>query len=136
MARGIVRVCAHGVGATVFFMALLSIVLCNVGGTNIGATILLTKMMQSPAFQEALGPGARAPITRAGMYATAFGSNLGALGGTFAASLAGLLWKGVLQQHGVKVTAIQFATWCAVAVLPSAGAGLGVLLAEVLYFKV
>ena len=136
MARGIVRVCAHGVGATVFFMALLSIVLCNVGGTNIGATILLTKMMQSPAFQEALGPSARAPITRAGMYATAFGSNLGALGGTFAASLAGLLWKGVLQQHGVKVTAIQFATWCAVAVLPSAGAGLGVLLAEVLYFKV
>ena len=134
MGRGVARVCEHGVAATVFFMALLSIVLCNVGGTNIGATILLTRMMQSAAFQNALGPAAGTSITKAGMYATALGSNLGALGGTFAASLAGLLWNGILRQHHVKVTPLRFAIWCLVTVVPAACAGLGVLLAEVQYF--
>lgn len=136
MARGLGRVCKAGVAATTFFMAFLSIVLCNFGGTNIGATILLTKVMQSDAFKAALEPGMEAAIIKAGMYAVAFGSNLGALGGTFAASLAGLLWDGVLSDHGIKVTSLQFAIWCLVAVLPAAGAGLGTLLAELMYFKV
>lgn len=134
MARGVARVCEHGVAATVFFMAMLSIVLCNVGGTNIGATILVTRMMQSAAFQSALGPEAGASITKAGMYATALGSNLGAIGGTFAASLAGLLWNGILRQHHIKITPLRFAVWCLVTVVPAACAGLGVLLAEVRYF--
>ena len=90
--------------------------------------------MQSAAFQNALGPAAGTSITKAGMYATALGSNLGALGGTFAASLAGLLWNGILRQHHVKVTPLRFAIWCLVTVVPAACAGLGVLLAEVQYF--
>lgn len=136
MARGIARVCAHGVAATTFFMAFLSIVLCNFGGTNIGSTILLTKVMQNPAFIEAIAPSLRAGVVRACMYATALGSNLGALGGTFAASLAGLLWRGTLLHHGIHVRALDFAVWCAVAVVPAAGAALGVLLAEMYYFTV
>ena len=136
MARGLARVCMHGVVPTTFFMAFLSIVLCNFGGTNIGSTILLTKVMQDPAFTLAIAPELRGGVVRAGMYATALGSNLGALGGTFAASLAGLLWRGTLLHHGIHVRALEFATWCAITVVPAAGAALGVLLAEVIYFSV
>lgn len=136
MARGVARVCMHGVVPTTFFMAFLSIVLCNFGGTNIGSTILLTKVMQDPAFTLAIAPALRGGVVRAGMYATALGSNLGALGGTFAASLAGLLWRGTLLHHGIHVHALEFAAWCAITVVPAAGAALGVLLAEVIYFSV
>ena len=136
MARGLARVCMHGVVPTTFFMAFLSIVLCNFGGTNIGSTILLTKVMQDPAFTLAIAPELRGGVVRAGMYATALGSNLGALGGTFAASLAGLLWRGTLLHHGIHVRALEFATWCAITVVPAAGAALSVLLAEVIYFSV
>jgi len=121
-------------GALFFFMAILSIILCNFGGTNIGSTILLTKVMQSPAFLQGL-PNNKDLILKAGMYSVAYGSNLGALGGTFAASLAGLLWLTILSHHGIHITRWQFALWCAVAVLPAVGAGLGVLLIQLLYFK-
>lgn len=134
MAHGVANVCRHGVEATVFFMAILSIILCNFGGTNIGSTILLTKVMQSPAFLQVL-PHSKDLILKAGMYAVAYGSNLGALGGTFAASLAGLLWLSILSHHDIHISRWKFALWCAVAVLPAMGAGLGVLLAQVLYFK-
>ena len=92
--------------------------------------------MQDPAFTLAIAPELRGGVIRAGMYATALGSNLGALGGTFAASLAGLLWRGTLLHHGIHVRALEFAAWCAIAVVPAAGAALGVLLAEVIYFSV
>ncbi|WFD27205.1 hypothetical protein MNAN1_002201 [Malassezia nana] len=134
MARGVGNVCQHGVAATVFFMAVLSIILCNFGGTNIGSTILLTKVMQSPAFLQALYKD-KDLILKAGMYSVAYGSNLGALGGTFAASLAGFLWLDMLSHQDVYVTRWQFAVWCTVAVLPAMGAGLSVLLAQVLYFQ-
>ncbi|KAL4399746.1 transmembrane transporter [Malassezia pachydermatis] len=134
MAEGLGKVCQHGVSATVFFMAVLSIILCNFGGTNIGSTILLTKVMQNAAFLHLIPSEQKSLILKAGMYAVAFGSNLGALGGTFAASLAGLLWLGMLKHHAIHITRTQFALWCAVAIVPAIGAGLGVLLAEVLYF--
>ncbi|WFD35667.1 hypothetical protein MCUN1_002528 [Malassezia cuniculi] len=136
MARGVARVCAHGVAQTTFFMALLSIILCSVGGTNVGSTILLTKVMQSPAFTQAIAPSMRDSVVRSGMYATALGSNLGAMGGTFAASLAGLLWKGILVHHGIHVRVFEFFIWSIVAVFPAAGAAFGVLLAEMYFFTV
>ncbi|WFC98047.1 hypothetical protein MYAM1_000769 [Malassezia yamatoensis] len=136
MAKGIVKVCKSGVGATAFFMAFLSIVLCNFGGTNIGATILLTKVMQDAAFLDAIEPAERQLTTKAGMYAVAFGSNLGALGGTFAASLAGLLWRDSLAHYRIHVRTGQFLWWCIITLIPSAVAGLGVLLAEVVYFHI
>lgn len=110
--------------------------LTQFGGTNIGATILLTKVMQDAAFLDALDPARRPLITKAGMYAVAFGSNLGALGGTFAASLAGLLWRDSLAHHRIHVHAGQFLLWCVATLFPAAAAGLGVLLAEVLYFHI
>lgn len=110
--------------------------LTQFGGTNIGTTILLTKVMQNPAFTGALGEAQRALVIKAGMYSVAFGSNMGALGGTFAASLAGLLWRDSLAHHRIHVRAGQFLVWCLVTLFPAAAAGLGVLLAEVVYFHV
>lgn len=106
----------------------------QLGGTNIGATILLTKALQSSAFQSSLTPSSRALILKSALYSVAFGSNVGALGGTFAASLAGLLWRSGLKQGGVTVSAKQFAIWCAAIIVPATAAGVGVLLAEVVHF--
>ncbi|PWO00178.1 hypothetical protein FA09DRAFT_328281 [Tilletiopsis washingtonensis] len=136
MARGLGRVCASGTTATAFFISTLGIVLCNFGGTNIGSTILLTKALQSRAFTSQLPLDQAAIILKTGTYSIAFGSNVGALGGTFAASLAGLLWRQGLAQGGVHVTPGQFALWCAVVIVPSTVAGIGVLLAEVTHFRI
>lgn len=106
------------------------------GGTNIGGTILLTKALQSTAFTARLPLDSAQLIIKTGVYSIAFGSNVGALGGTFAASLAGLLWRSGLRQGGVNVTASQFALWCSVVIVPATVAGVGVLLAEVKYFHV
>ena len=137
MARGLGRVCAQGGSAgTAFFISFLGIVLCNVGGTNIGATILLTKALQTAQFRSQL-PASDAPLLlKTALFSVAFGSNVGALGGTFAASLAGLLWRSGLRQGGVYVSARQFALWCLVTIAPATIAGVAVLLAEVTHFTI
>lgn len=104
------------------------------GGTNIGATILLTKALKSPHFLSRLPQSDAALIEKAASYSVAFGSNVGALGGTFAASLAGLLWRDVLRQRGVLVTKKQFLVWCAVLIIPATISGVAILLVEVRYF--
>ncbi|KAE8200379.1 hypothetical protein CF336_g727 [Tilletia laevis] len=136
LADGVGKVCAHGPAATAFFISVLGIILCNVAGTNIGATIILTEAIQSPSFTRHLPPASAALITKTALYSIALGSNIGALGGTFAASLAGLLWREGLRQGGIKVTTGQFALWCAVVIVPATAAGVGILLAEVIYFRV
>lgn len=44
------------------------------------------------------------------MYALAIGSNFGAFTLTFSASLAGLLWRRILRQKGIRVRALEFLT--------------------------
>jgi Na+/H+ antiporter NhaD/arsenite permease-like protein len=68
-------------------------------------------------------------------FSVAFGSNVGALGGTFAASLAGLLWRDALLQRGVVVTKMQFLLWCSIVIVPATVSGIGILLLEVQHFK-
>ena len=137
MARGLGRVCGQGgVAGTAFFISLLGIILCNIGGTNIGATILLTKSLQSAQFTSQLPAGSEALITKSALYSVAFGSNVGALGGTFAASLAGLLWRQGLRQGGLHIRARDFLLWCAVTIVPATASGIAVLLAEIIYFHV
>ncbi|KAE8221133.1 hypothetical protein CF319_g5457 [Tilletia indica] len=136
LADGVGKVCSHGPAATAFFISVLGIILCNVAGTNIGATIILTEAIQSPSFTRHLPVASAALITKTALYSVALGSNIGALGGTFAASLAGLLWREGLRQGGIKVTTGQFALWCAVVIVPATAAGVGILLAEVIYFRV
>ncbi|GAC97124.1 hypothetical protein PHSY_004709 [Pseudozyma hubeiensis SY62] len=139
LSRGLGTVCSSGYIPTAFFISFLGIVLCNIGGTNIGATILLTKSVRSPYFTERISHLSQRDqqlIEKVAQYSIAFGSNVGALGGTFAASLAGLLWLGGLKQGGIRVGAGQFLKWCAVVVLPSTAIGIAVIVAEVRYFHV
>ncbi|EST06266.1 Arsenite/antimonite efflux pump membrane protein, ArsB [Kalmanozyma brasiliensis GHG001] len=139
LSSGLGRVCSSGYVPTAFFISFLGIVLCNIGGTNIGATILLTKSVRSPYFAARiahLSTNDQQLIEKVAQYSIAFGSNVGALGGTFAASLAGLLWLGGLKQGGIRVRAGQFLRWCAVVVGPSTVIGIAIIVAEVRYFHV
>ena len=82
------RVVGFSIPATVFVVGVLSAILCNVCGTNIGATILLVKILKHPNFAQR---GEVAPkLDTAGMLALAVGSNVGAVSFTFSASLAGI----------------------------------------------
>ena len=76
-------------------------------GTNIGATILLARVIQAWLDQvsEPLPPSVRLGT----IYALALGSNFGAFSFSFAASLAGLLWRSILRQKGIHVKQTQFA---------------------------
>ncbi|KAH9927802.1 uncharacterized protein B0H18DRAFT_1084659 [Fomitopsis serialis] len=95
---------ATGTLGAVGGMGFLSCIFCNVCGTNIGATILLARLLQlwiaaaSPSEREQYGA----------VYALALGSNFGAFTLTFSASLAGLLWRRILRQKGIHVRAREF----------------------------
>ncbi len=139
LSSGLGRVCSSGYIPTAFFISFLGIILCNIGGTNIGATILLTKSIRSPFFNakiQHLTANEQQLILKVAQYSIAFGSNVGALGGTFAASLAGLLWLGGLKQGGIKVRAREFLKWCSVVIVPSTAIGIAIIVAEVRYFHV
>ena len=70
-------------------------------------------------------------ITRVALYSLALGSNVGALGGTFAASLAGLLWRGSLRHGGITVKPSSFFWWSAATMPLSLAAGVVVVWAQV-----
>ncbi|KAI0657730.1 hypothetical protein C8Q70DRAFT_1073410 [Cubamyces menziesii] len=98
-----------GVRGAVGGMGVLACLLCNFCGTNIGATILLARVLQlwlSSSFQSSapIDPRAR----DGAIYALALASNFGAFTLTFGASLAGLLWREILRQKGIRVRAAQF----------------------------
>ena len=76
----------------------------QVCGTNIGATILLARVIQIWQANEAPNPR----TVDGAIYALAFASNYGAYTLTFSASLAGLLWKRILLQKGIRVRPMQF----------------------------
>ncbi|KAI0794150.1 hypothetical protein C8Q74DRAFT_560085 [Fomes fomentarius] len=80
-------------------MGFLSCILCNFCGTNIGATILLARVLQLWASSGPVDPRAR----DGAIYALAIGSNFGAFTLTFSASLAGLLWRQILRQKDIHV---------------------------------
>ncbi|KAI0362901.1 hypothetical protein BV20DRAFT_1058530 [Pilatotrama ljubarskyi] len=98
-------------------MGFLACVMCNDGaqfcGTNIGATILLARVLQlwlsPPAASPSASHAASARARDGAIYALALGSNFGAFTLTFGASLAGLLWRQILRQKGIRVRGAQFA---------------------------
>ncbi|KAJ7768541.1 hypothetical protein B0H16DRAFT_1412035 [Mycena metata] len=107
---------------TIWIIGVLGIILCNLSGTNIGATILLTKVARA-----ALLP----PRTeRAAAIALAVASNIGAVSFTFSASLAGLLWRAILKQKGIFIGQRTFAYWNTLPVAVMGAVGLGVVCAE------
>ncbi|KAI8978233.1 hypothetical protein BD414DRAFT_524256 [Trametes punicea] len=89
-------------------MGFLSCVLCNFCGTNIGATILLARVLQVWVSSSASGSPPNPRTQDGAVYALAIGSNFGAFTLTFSASLAGLLWRQILRQRGIRVRGTQF----------------------------
>ncbi|KAF7798857.1 hypothetical protein EIP86_010084 [Pleurotus ostreatoroseus] len=73
-------------------------------GTNIGATILLARILQTWISTQDVDQRTR----DGALYALALGSNYGAFTLTFSASLAGLLWRQILRQKGIHVRPRQF----------------------------
>lgn len=109
---------------TIWLIGVLGVILCNISGTNIGATILLTKVVR------AASPMLTDQTIRAAAIALAVASNIGAVSFTFSASLAGLLWKGILKQKGIIVTQTTFAYWNALPLVVMTVVGLSVVCAE------
>ncbi|RXK39976.1 hypothetical protein M231_02771 [Tremella mesenterica] len=94
-----------GMVGCVWLMGILSVLGCNVFGTNIGATVLLSRIIQS--WQSSL-PTPSSRSLYATIFSLALGSNLGAYSLVFSASLAGLLWRDILSQRGIQVTVKKF----------------------------
>ncbi|KDR77306.1 hypothetical protein GALMADRAFT_246656 [Galerina marginata CBS 339.88] len=106
----------------IWLIGTLGVILCNVAGTNIGATILLTKVVRAAA----VSPSS----ARAAAIALAVASNVGAVSFTFSASLAGLLWKTILGQKGIPIKQTTFAFWNLLPILMMTGVGLAIVTAE------
>ncbi|PNY23830.1 Uncharacterized protein TCAP_06227 [Tolypocladium capitatum] len=86
-------------------MGFLSVVLCNCAGTNIGATILLGKVI---AFWDPAQPLHDRTFWGT-VYSLALGVNYGAFSTAFSASQAGLLWRDILAQKHIRVGRLDFA---------------------------
>ncbi|KAL2150613.1 hypothetical protein VTH82DRAFT_7176 [Thermothelomyces myriococcoides] len=92
-------------------MAFLSVILCNFSGTNIGTTILLSRVIQA---WQVLYHFKETEISErtlnATIYTMALGVNYGAFSTAFSASLAGLLWRDILAKKHIHVKRLDFAT--------------------------
>ncbi|CED82867.1 Class II aldolase/adducin N-terminal domain protein [Phaffia rhodozyma] len=117
-----------GTTGCVFGMSVLAVVLCNIIGTNIGCCILLSSILET--WSSIYNPPQR--HLTASIYSLALASNIGAVSFTFPASLAGLLWKDLLSQKGIKIGAREFLKQNWKVLIVSGLVGCGVLIAEVL----
>ncbi|KAH9474785.1 Arsenical pump membrane protein [Psilocybe cubensis] len=119
----LVRASGRQMIPTVWLIGVLGVILCNVAGTNIGATILLTKVVHA-------APDFPVSSQKAAAIALAVSSNIGAVSFTFSASLAGLLWKTILGQKGITIKQTTFAFWNMLPLLAMTGVGLAIVTAE------
>ncbi|KAF8344918.1 hypothetical protein F5887DRAFT_235583 [Amanita rubescens] len=103
----------------------LNIILCNIFGTNIGATILLTKVVHVAN----LPPDS----TFAAGIALAVTSNIGAVNFAVGASYSGLLWKGIIddQRPRNKINRRAFAKWNILPLVVMTGVALAVVSLQV-----
>ncbi|KAK7427381.1 hypothetical protein QQZ08_006150 [Neonectria magnoliae] len=119
VSSGWVTVFAHGwnrwvektgtVGA-IAGMGFLSVMLSNFAGTNIGATVLLSRVLQIWADIHVASATPIAERTYWGaVYALAIGVNYGAFSLAFSASMAGMMWRKDLAQHHIRVRRLDFA---------------------------
>ncbi len=101
-------------------------------GTNIGATILLTRVIQSWRDIHVVNGTAISERTFWGcVYGMALGVNYGAFSMAFSASLAGLLWRSILSSKLIEVSPWQFARTNLPLIAMSMLVGCSVLVAEV-----
>ncbi|KAF3048994.1 hypothetical protein E8E11_009917 [Didymella keratinophila] len=91
-------------------MGFLSVILCNFAGTNIGTTILLSRVVQS---WQKIHLENGIPISNrtfwGTVYSMAIGVNYGAFSLAFSASLAGMLWRDILARKHIRVGGLEFA---------------------------
>ncbi|RDB30698.1 hypothetical protein Hypma_005986 [Hypsizygus marmoreus] len=121
-ANWLVRASQRQTHPVIWLVGVLGVILCNISGTNIGATILLTKVVRAAD----LG----SENDRAAAIALAVASNIGAVSFTYSASLAGLLWKQILEQKSIFVSQRTFAYWNTLPLLVMTTVGLAIVSAE------
>ncbi|EFX06454.1 putative arsenite efflux transporter [Grosmannia clavigera kw1407] len=113
-------------------MGFLSVILCNFAGTNIGTSILLSRVIQ--AWVE-IHKSKNLPISDrtfwAAVYSMALGVNYGAFSAAFSASLAGLLWRDILARKHIRVPSLEFARVNLPIITISMIVGCTVLIAEI-----
>jgi Na+/H+ antiporter NhaD/arsenite permease-like protein len=119
-ATWLVKASDRQIMSTTWLVGILGVILCNVAGMNIGATILLTRVVHA-------APDCPSSSARASAITLAIASNIGAVSFTFSASLAGLLWKSILGQKGINVNQSAFAFWNCLPLLVMTVVGLAVV---------
>ncbi|KAI5861097.1 hypothetical protein GGS23DRAFT_598974 [Durotheca rogersii] len=117
-------------------MAFLSVILCNFAGTNIGTTILLSRVIQAwQQIHEENGTRISDRTFWATVYSMALGVNYGAFSTAFSASLAGLLWRDILARKHIHVRGLDFARVNLPIITISMVVGCAVLIGEVYIVK-
>ncbi|OJD18332.1 hypothetical protein AJ78_01645 [Emergomyces pasteurianus Ep9510] len=113
-------------------MGFLSVILCNFAGTNIGTTILLSRVIQA---WQTIHDVNHTPISNrtfwATVYSMAIGVNYGAFSSAFSASLAGMLWRDILARKHIRVRSLDFARVNLPIIAIAMAVGLAVLIGEV-----
>ncbi|KIV89370.1 hypothetical protein PV10_08944 [Exophiala mesophila] len=133
-ARGFANACTTPARA-VFFMSYVSAAfLCPLAGTNIGATIILVEIMRNPAFLQSEAVLRDERVLLGAIYAVALGSNIGAFSYTFAGSLAGLLWRGLLDDKGIVISQARFALVNALPLIMQSTVSGAVILGQLYWF--
>lgn len=152
-ASGFIRACQTPVQSAFFTTVVTACFLCPFAGTNIGATILMVEILyvflihvhflflhcsevlhrRDARFAGSQVVQQDSNILSAAVLGVALGSNLGAFSYTFAASLAGLLWRMLLENKGITIrqrtfAILNFAPLCIQVVLVAA-----VIVLEVYY---
>ncbi|KAK2071555.1 hypothetical protein P8C59_005968 [Phyllachora maydis] len=115
-----------GIPGAVIMMGFLTVVFCNICGTNIGSTVLLTHIMQQWEYNHHPSPR----HLYGALYAMTIGSSFGAFSFTFPASLAGLLWRTMLARKGIHISHRQFFKWNFVPILVTMSIGCAVVAIE------
>jgi Na+/H+ antiporter NhaD/arsenite permease-like protein len=133
-ATGFSRACTSPAATVYFFSFVSAAFLCPLAGTNIGATIILVEIMRHERFMGSAHVRRDPKILPAAIYAVAMGSNIGAFAYTFAGSLAGLLWRALLAQKGVRVGQGRFAKVNALPLLMQIVVSAAVVLGEVYWW--
>lgn len=120
---------------TVFFMGFVSAAfLCPLAGTNIGATIILVEILRDPKFSRSEAVLQDERVLLGAIYAVAMGSNIGAFSYTFAGSLAGLLWRGLLTDKGIHISQLKFALVNAIPLLMQITVSSAIILGQLYWF--
>lgn len=133
-ARGFAQACTSPAATVFFFGFVCAAFLCPLAGTNIGATIILVEILSDSAFRNSAAVQADPRILIGAIYSVALGSNLGAFSYTFAGSLAGLLWRDLLGDKGVKISQAQFAVVNLVPLIMQTGVGCAIILGQLYWF--